>query len=217
MSGRCWPPAPYGSFMMKMSPGCMRPAYFLVRCCIASGNAPSCRERQSLRDHLPVPVAERGRVIHRVAHHRRIGAAHEHERHLVGDRRERVLHHLERDWIDAQFGVRLVINSGSHGAVSICMLPCPSSWALAPGGMTQVASSSSMIIGPGMRFASAARLTTGVSCSLPSKYACRRACRGAKPCACFSPSAKPSLLSGAALATTRMLMRSTGSPSELCP
>ena len=43
-------------------------------------------ERQPLRDHLAVAVAERGRVVHRVAHDGRVGAPHHHQRHLVGDR-----------------------------------------------------------------------------------------------------------------------------------
>ena len=58
-------------------------------------------EGQALRDDAAVAVAERGRVVHRVANDRRVGAAHDHERHLVGGRREGVLDHLERDRIEA--------------------------------------------------------------------------------------------------------------------
>src|SRR5207245_5752060 len=101
-------------------------------------------------------IAQRRRVIHRVAHHRRIRATHEHERHLVGDRRERVLDHLERYEIH-------------HSPASITILPCVSSSALAPGGTMQVASNSSTMSGPCIRFASAARPNTGVSTNFPPK------------------------------------------------
>ncbi len=114
-------------------------------------------EGQPLRDQLAVAVAERRRVVHRVADDRRVRAAHHDERHLVGHRRERVLDHLERDGIDPDSG---------HASRAMSMFPSESSVARQSGGTTQVASYSSTISGPsrGGESSSAAREITGTSC-----------------------------------------------------
>jgi hypothetical protein len=87
------------------------------------------RHGEPVRDNAPLAVAEAGRVVHRIAHDRGIGGAHDDQRHLVGDRRERVLHHLHRDRI----GV------GAHGGHSreSWMLPAASTRAVQPGGTTR--------------------------------------------------------------------------------
>ena len=57
------------------------------------------RQRQALGDELAVGVAERGRVVHVVLEHARIGRAEDGQRHLVGDREDRVPEQLEDDRI----------------------------------------------------------------------------------------------------------------------
>src|SRR5437868_359462 len=95
---------------------------------------------QALSHHAALPIADRGRVIERVAHDRAVGAAHQYERHLVGNRVEPVLDHLEGDRVDI---VPHVTSSAERR-----MLPPPSRLATQPGGTRQVASYSSMIAGP---------------------------------------------------------------------
>ena len=110
---------------------------------------------QALGDDLAIAIGDRGGVVHRIAHHGRIGRAHDDQRHLVGDRAERVLDYLEGDRID--------VGTLGH-AWRISMLPSASSRAVAPGGTTQVASYSSTMKGPERGLAvSAARARTGVS------------------------------------------------------
>ena len=52
---------------------------------------------QPLRDQLAGGVAERGRVVHVVLEHARVGRAEHGQRHLVGDREDRVPEQLEGD------------------------------------------------------------------------------------------------------------------------
>ena len=115
---------------MKTSPGWTSSPKCSRTCRITVGNAPAGRQGQTLRDQLAVAVAERGRVVHRVADDRRVGAAHDDERHLVGDRGEAVLDHLERDRVDR--------DGGHRASSSMSMLPAVER-ARQPGGTTQVA------------------------------------------------------------------------------
>ena len=61
--------------------------------------AEMARQGQALRDELAVGVGEAGRVVHVVLEHARIGRAEDGQRHLVGDREDRVLEQLEGDRI----------------------------------------------------------------------------------------------------------------------
>ena len=49
---------------------------------------------QAVGHSRAVPVAQAGRIIHRIAHDGGIGRAHDDQRHLVGDRRQGVAHHF---------------------------------------------------------------------------------------------------------------------------
>ena len=130
-------------------------------------------EGQTLRDELALAVAERRRVVHRVADDGRVGAAHHDERHLVGHRRERVLDHLEGDGID---------RDGGHGSRAMSMFPSASIVARQPGGMTHVASYSSTISGPSMGQARRARA--------PARRATRARARSRRG-ACARPASPP--------------------------
>src|SRR5258708_21280550 len=57
------------------------------------------RQCQALRGELAVGVGKPGRVVHVVLEHARIGGAEHGQRHLVGDRKNRVLEQLERNRI----------------------------------------------------------------------------------------------------------------------
>ena len=64
--------------------------------------AEMARQRQALRHELAVRVAERRRVVHVVLEHARVGRAEHGERHLVGDREDRVAEQLEGDRVVAR-------------------------------------------------------------------------------------------------------------------
>ena len=55
------------------------------------------RQREALRGELAVGVGKAGRVVHVVLQHARVGGPEDRERHLVGDREDRVLEELEGD------------------------------------------------------------------------------------------------------------------------
>ena len=59
--------------------------------------AQMARQRQALRGELAVGVGKAGRVVHVVLQHARVGGPEDRERHLVGDREDRVLEELEGD------------------------------------------------------------------------------------------------------------------------
>ena len=61
--------------------------------------AEMARQSEALRHQLAVGIGEARRVIHVVLQHARIGRAEDGERHLVGDREDRVLEQLEGDRI----------------------------------------------------------------------------------------------------------------------
>ena len=127
---------------MKTSPGCAVVAEApRARSRITVGNVPSWTASvRPCATSSAVAVAERGRVVHRVADDRRVGAAHDHERHLVGDRRERVLDHLERDRDRSRrpSGIELDVDVAVARRASRRQ----------PGGTTQVESYSSTSSGP---------------------------------------------------------------------
>src|SRR5208282_1199641 len=57
-------------------------------------------KREPLCDHLPVAVTERRRIVHGIAHHRRVSAAHNDERHFICRRCEGILDHLEGNGVE---------------------------------------------------------------------------------------------------------------------
>src|SRR5262249_53032994 len=121
-----------------------------------------CGERQPLSDRAATAVAERGGVIHVVAQDPGVRRAQDGQRHLVGDRQQRVAEQLERDRISHGFRH----TTPPSGDSSMTMLPWASSAARAPGGTTQVASYSSTIHGPSLsvaRLARSGRSMIGVS------------------------------------------------------
>ena len=117
-------------------------------------------QRQALGDYFAGTVAQGRRIVHRIAHDGRIGTAHEHQSHLVSDRRQSVLEHFKGNGVNAL----------CHGVpASITILPWASSIACALGGTMQVESNSSTMNGPAIPPASAPRETTGVSINKPLK------------------------------------------------
>ena len=115
------------------------------------------RHGQAVGDRLAVPVAQAGRIVHRIAHDRGIGRAHDDQRHLVGDRRQGVAHHLQGDRIGV--AARAAHSAPSFSSTIFC---AASRRAVQPGGTTQVASYSSTISGPPRSAAvRASRGTTG--------------------------------------------------------
>ena len=96
-----WMPPSNGSFITQTSPGRIRSPR------TSRAGAPS-RRGSSRGGTAPSPPARpsrpsrcrRGREVHAVAHDGRVGGAEDRRRHLVGDRRERVAHDLQRDGVD---------------------------------------------------------------------------------------------------------------------
>src|SRR3982074_1432382 len=74
------------------------------------------RQSEALRHQLAVCIGEARGVIHVVLQHARVGRAKDGERHLVGDREDRVLEQLEGDGI---FGRIFWLG---HGGMLACML-----------------------------------------------------------------------------------------------
>src|SRR5262249_31088514 len=100
MSGRCMPPS-NGSFMMNTSPGAMSlPKWGLIEAKAGRHRAEMPGQGQALRHQLAVRVGKGGGIIHVVLEHARVGGAENRQRHLVGDREDRVLEQLEGDRVE---------------------------------------------------------------------------------------------------------------------
>src|SRR5260370_12995618 len=78
------------------------------------------RQSEALRHQLALGVGEARGVIHVVLQHARIGRAEDGERHLVGDREDRVLEQLEGNGIFG--GIFGGIFWLGHGGMLTCML-----------------------------------------------------------------------------------------------
>src|SRR5579863_3714104 len=107
-SGRCVPPATCGSLAMKMSPACMSSSLCLASsACIRPsiearwiGSEPSAWATSSpLGVMMVAPLLDVGRV----------GALHQRDEGLVGDRAQAVVDDLQRDRVELRHGLGLLV------------------------------------------------------------------------------------------------------------